>query len=182
LSWPAPRHILGGMSPRLRQLLVLAVAAAVLCGWWLYLRSPDVQVPRTFARIKQAVDGARGGMLVDQLHPSYSIKACWPGLVGDLGIEPSEDQLRAFAQTGIQMTLRGHADDPLVLTYEIHRIEPQDDGTVAAEVTIQIGTRSGQHAPEFEPHLVHQRFVLERSSFPFPALYIKSHKPFTVNL
>ncbi len=163
-------------------MIILAVVAVVLGGWWLYLRSPNVQVPRTFARIKQAVDGAHAGMLLDQLHPDYSIKKCWPGLTGDLGIEPSEEQLRAFAQAGIQATLQGHNDDPLVLTYEIHRIEPQDDGSVAAEVTVQISTRSGQHAPEFEPHLVHQRFVLERSGFLFPALYIKSHKPFTVNL
>jgi hypothetical protein len=170
------------MTPRLRQALIAGLAAAILLGWWLYLRSPSVQVPRTFARIKQAVDGARAGMLVDQLHPDYSVKACWPGLGGDLGIEPSNEQLLMFARQGIQVVLQSHADDPLVLSYEIHRITAQDDGSVVAEVTIQISTRSGQRTLDIEPPLVHQRFVLERASAIFPALYIKSHKPFSVNL
>src|SRR5258708_38381063 len=126
------------MSPRLRQMLVAGLVAIILSGWWLYLRSPSVQVPRTFARIKQAIDEARSGLLLDQLHPDYSIKVCWPGLGGDLGLTPSDDQLRLFARQGIPMALHGHTNAPLALSSESHHIEAHDDRSIHPPATLRI--------------------------------------------
>ncbi len=175
------RASLAGMAPRLRRILIALVAAVAFIAWYLYWGSPSVQAPRTFARIRAGIEEGSAGQVFDQLHPDYSIKACWPNQVADYGDLVSPGALRPLAQQGLNMVLRSHGDDPLVMAYDIHRIEALADGTVLVDVSIQFSTRSGRTAPIIDPPLVHKHFILSRSSRIFPALSIKSHEALTAN-
>ncbi len=165
------------MDPRLRTIILAAGAAVVFIAWYLYWGTAAVQVPRTFARIRAGVEAQSAGEVFDQLHPDYSIPANWPAQVAEHGDLVSTTQLRALAQLGLQSVLRSHNDDPLVMSYDIHRFEVLGDGTVRVDVSIQFGTRSGHEATLIEPPLVHKHFILARASSIFPALSIKSHEP-----
>lgn len=170
-----------GMDPRRRKILLAAIAAAAFIAWYLYWGSPGVQAPRTFARIREGIEEGRAGLVFDQLHPDYSIKASWPNQVAEYGDLVSPGALRPLAQQGLHMVLRSHAEDPLVMGYEIHRIEPLPDGTVRVDVSIRFSTRSGRTVDLVDPPLVHKHFILSRASAIFPALYIKSHEALTAN-
>ena len=62
---------------RSRLLLTLGLGAAFI-AWYFYWSSPGVQIPKTFARIREGVNESRANLIIDQLHPEYSIKRCWP--------------------------------------------------------------------------------------------------------
>jgi hypothetical protein len=164
------------VDPRRRTILLVLVAAAAFIVWYLYWCSPGVQAPRTFARIRAGIEEGRAGLVIDQLHPDYSVAACWPNQFAEYGDLVNLGALRTLAQQGLQMVLRTHADDPLLMSYDLHRIEVLADGTVQVEVSIQFATRSGHTVAIVEPPLVHKRFILSRASSIFPALYIKSHE------
>jgi hypothetical protein len=170
-----------GMDPRLRKILLGAVAAVAFIAWYLYWCSPSVQAPRTFARIRTGIEEGRAGLVFDQLHPDYSIKASWPNQLAEYGDLVSPGALRPLAQQGLQMVLRAHGEDPLVMGYELHRIEALADGTVQVDVSIHFSTRSGRAVDIVDPPLVHKHFILSRASAIFPALYIKSHEALTAN-
>jgi hypothetical protein len=169
------------MDARLRKILLLTGAAAAFIAWYLYWGSPGVQAPRTFARIRAGIEEGSAGLVFDQLHPDYSIRASWPNQLAEYGDLVSPGALRPLAQQGLQMVLRSHADDPLVMGYDLHRIEVLGDGTVRVEVSIQFSTRSGRAISIVDPPLVHKHFILSRASSIFPALYIKSHEALTAN-
>jgi hypothetical protein len=169
------------MNARLRKILLLTGAAAAFIAWYLYWGSPGVQAPRTFARIRAGIEEGSAGLVFDQLHPDYSIRASWPNQLAEYGDLVSPGALRPLAQQGLQMVLRSHADDPLVMGYDLHRIEVLGDGTVRVEVSIQFSTRSGRAISIVDPPLVHKHFILSRASSIFPALYIKSHEALTAN-
>jgi hypothetical protein len=166
--------------PRLRRYLPALVAAVAFVAWYLYWCSPRVQAPRTFARIRAGIEEGSAGAVIDQLHPGYSIKDSWPNQLADYGDLVSPGALRAFAQQGLNMMLRAHADDPLLMSYDLHRIEALADGTVQVDASIQFSTRSGRALSLIDPPLVHKRFILSRASSIFLALSIKSHEAFTV--
>jgi hypothetical protein len=169
------------VDPRLRRIVLALAAAVAFIAWYLYWCSPGVQAPRTFARIRAGIEEGRAGMVIDQLHPDYSIKASWPNQIAEYGDLVSPGALRPLAQQGLQMVLSAHADDPLVMSCDLHRIAVLADGTVQVEVSIQFSTRSGRAVSIVDPPLVHKRFILSRASSIFPALYIKSHEALTAN-
>ena len=165
---------------RSRLLLTLGLGAAFI-AWYLYWSSPGVQIPKTFARIREGVNESRANLIIDQLHPEYSIKRCWPNLLAEYGDLAAPGQLLLLARQGLQIVLRSHADDPLVMTYDIHRITDRGDGTYEVDVSMQLSTRSGHAVSIVDPPIVHKRFILARASSIFPALYIKSHEPLSAN-
>jgi hypothetical protein len=167
------------MEPRLRRILLATVAAVAFIAWYLYWGSAGVQAPRTFARIRAGIEEGRAGLVFDQLHPDYSIKDSWPNQIAEYADLVSPGALRPLAQQGLQSVLSMHADDPLVMGYDIHRIETLADGSVQVEVSIHFSTRSGHAVPIVDPPLVHKRFILSRASRIFPALYIRSHEALT---
>jgi hypothetical protein len=168
--------------PITRQRLIIASCAtlAFICWYW-YWSSASIQVPRTFTRIREGVNESRSGLIMDQLHPDYSIKECWPTVFAEYGGLASPGGFRLLAQQGVQLLLRSHADDPVVMSYDLHKIAVQPDGTVLVDVSIQFSTRSGQVLGLVDPPLTHKHFTLARSSAIFPALSIVSHEPFTAN-
>lgn len=168
--------------PITRQRLIIALGAMlVFMGWYWYWSSPSVQVPRTFTRIREGVNESRAGLILDQLHPDYSVKDCWPNLFNDYGGLATPGGFRLLAQQGVQLLLRSHADDPVVMSFDLHKITAQPDGSVQVDVSIQFSTRSGNSLRLIDPPLVHKHFVLARASSIFPALYIASHEPLTAN-
>jgi hypothetical protein len=162
------------------RLIVLAVIAAIALGYFLYWRTAGVQAPRLFNRIKVAVETGNALGIVDQLHPGYQVSKQWPGLFDDLGGDPTNDRNRALVTQGLMLLFRQQQNNPFVMTYELHTVEPQDDGTVAATVSVTLATTSGPMPIAMEPLLRH-RFVLQQDGWLTGRLYIKAHAPIKVS-
>ncbi len=167
-----------GMSLRTRQILVASGLLVLICAWYWWWSRPEVQVPRTFARIQQGIQETSAGLVIDQLHPDYNVAGNWSGQLAQVGEEvPGKPDARALARQGLGALLLMHRDDPFTFSYHIDSLTRGDDGEVTAEVSIQIGTRSGSGAPLLDPPLLRHRFVLARSGWLSAAYLIRSHEP-----
>lgn len=169
------------MTPaRLRLAIILGASLLTLC-WFLWWSGTSVQADRTFGRLKAAIEQGRAGGVLDNLHPQYDIKASWPTQVGGDGSEMvNNGTMRLLVQRGLTSLFQLQSADPFIFRYTIANVEPQDDGTVAVTVTIDLSTTSGHRPLTFTPSLTNQRFILAQDGW-WPALYVKSHAAFTVS-
>lgn len=157
-----------------RRTVVIIVASTVVAGfaYWLYWRSPSVQVPALFADLERAVEGGDPGATIGTLHPDYDAAGHWPVLAEYPLGEP-----RLVARQALAALYRQHADDPLRLDWSVTRIVPRDDGTVEVSATVVVNATRGGVAVELGPIDGH-RFVLARTGF--GGLRILRHDPISL--
>lgn len=169
------------MTPARLRLTLIAAAVALTLGWFLWWSSASVQADRTFARLKAAIEQGHANAVLDNLHRDYDIKSSWPNQIGDeAGGLVGTGALRLLVLRGLTALFQLQSADPFILRYTLSRIEPQDDGTVVAVVSLDLSTTAGQRPLTFTPSLTNQRFVLARDGW-WPALYVKSHPAFQVS-
>jgi hypothetical protein len=159
--------------------VVLLLLAAML----IRNRAPEIQAPATFERIAQAFADADAADVVAQLHPRYDFASEWPAYFGsgaETGIAAdNERDYRAMARRGIAVIFLQRGDNRLRFSYRIARIEPQPDGTVVVEATIDVGSSNGSGkvvAP------APRRWVLARDGWLTGRLKIVSHDRIDVSL
>ena len=118
--------------------------------------------------------------VLGNLHRDYDIKGSWPRQIGDeTGGALTDSALRLLVLRGLTALFQLQSADPFVFRYTIASVEPQDDGTVAVLVSIDLATTHGHRPLKFTPSLVNQRFVLAGEGW-WPALYVKAHPAFSV--
>jgi hypothetical protein len=168
------------MTPARLRLILIAAALALTLGWFLWWSSASVQADRTFARLKAAIEQGHAHGVLDNLHRDYDFKAAWPNQIGDeAGGLVNTSTLRLLVLRGLTALFQLQSADPFILRYTVSRIEPQDDGTVVAVVSLDLSTTAGQRPLTFTPSLTNQRFILARDGW-WPALYVRSHPAFSV--
>ena len=169
------------MTPARLRLLIIAGATLLALGWFLWWSSAGVQADRAFGRLKAAIERGSASGVLDNLHRDYDIKTSWPSQIGDeAGGLVNNGTLRLLVLRGLTALFQLQSADPFVFRYTLTGVEPQDDGTVVAIVTIDLATTSGNRPLTFTPPLTNQRFVLASEGW-WPALYVKSHPAFTVS-
>jgi hypothetical protein len=170
------------MALPVRKLAIAAavVALAAILVWWISSRSPQVQAPATFERIKDAIEDSDASGVVAQLHPRYDFAAMWPSHFsgGEASIAGDTD-LRTMAKRGIAVIFLQRGDNHLRFTYSIRRIQPQPDGTVKVDATIEVGSQQGG-GKLVEP--VEHHWVLAPDGWLMGRLKILSHDPIQVTL
>ncbi len=167
------------MTPaRLRLVIILGASLLTVC-WFLWWSSASVQAERTFARLQAAIQGGSAGGVLDNLHSSYDIKTSWPNQIGSAADVINDGALRLLVLRGLTALFQLQSADPFVFRYTVTNVEPQDDGTVAVLVTIDLSTTSGNRPLTFTPPLTNQRFILASEGW-WPALYVKHHPAFSV--
>lgn len=140
---------------RRRTRIVAAIAVALLIGWFLWWRSPGVQVPRAFAKLKAEIQGGDAAGTLAVLHPDYDLRAQFPNLAGE-----SDDPRRAVL--GLLFAVyQMQREDPFIFDYTLGATEPQPDGSMVVRATIHLSCRSGQLPFVIDPTL-RRRFVLRR--------------------
>lgn len=168
------------MTPARLRLLIIAGAVLLAVGWFLWWSSAAVQAERTFARLKAAIEGGSANGVLENLHRDYDLKASWPNQIGDeAGGLVNNGALRLLVLRGLTALFQLQSADPFVFRFTVTGVEPQDDGTVVAIVSIDLATTSGHRPLTFTPPLTNQRFVLASDGW-WPALYIKGHPAFSV--
>jgi hypothetical protein len=168
------------MTPARLRLLIIAAAAVLAVAWFLWWSSTAVQADRLFTRLKLAIEQGSAGGVLGNLHRDYDFKASWPNQIGnEAGDLVNNNALRLLVMRGLVGLFQLQSADPFVFRYTLAGVEPQDDGTVAAFVTIDLSTTAGHRPLVFTPPLTNQRFVLARDGW-WPALYVKGHPSFQV--
>jgi hypothetical protein len=165
-----------------RKLAVAAAAVALVAilAWLIHSRSPEIQAPATFERIKEAIEGSDAAGVVAELHPRYDFAAMWPSHFG--GSEASiagDTDLRTMAKRGIAVIFLQRGDNHLRFAYRVSRIDPQADGTVKVDATIEVGSQQGG-GKLVEP--VEHHWVLAPDGWLLGHLKILSHDPIQVSL
>jgi hypothetical protein len=177
-SWStdeAPR-----MTPAHLRLLIIAGAVLLTLGWFLWWNSATVQADRTFGRLKAAIERGSANGVLENLHRDYDLKTSWPSQIGDeAGGMVNNSALRLLVLRGLTALFQLQSTDPFILRYTLAGVEPQEDGTVVAIVTLDLATTAGHRPLTFTPSLTNQRFVLASEGW-WPALYVRSHPPFNV--
>jgi hypothetical protein len=167
------------ISSRLR-LSIFIGAPLVALVWFLWWSSTSVQTNRTFARLKHAIEQGSASAVLDNLHSAYDFKESWPSQIGnEAGSLVDNSAIRLLVLRGLAALFQLQTPDRFQFNYTISSIEDLDDGTVAATVTINLRTQSGHQPLTFTPTLTNQRFILATDGWS-PALYVKSHLPFSV--
>lgn len=141
-----------------RRALLAAIVVVALAGWFLWWRSPAVQVPQAFARLEAAIEGGDAADTLDVLHPDYDLAGQFPNLVDDAR-EPRQAVLGLLF--GVYQLQR---EDPFIFDHELGPVEVQADGTAVVHATIHLTCRSGQLPFTIDPSL-RRRFVLRRSGW-----------------
>jgi hypothetical protein len=156
-------------------------APLLMLVWFLWWSSASVQATRTFTRLKAAIENGQAGGVLDQLHRGYDFKTSWPNQIGDeAGDLVNTAAARLLVLRGLAALFQLQSADPFLFAFTLTTIEPQDDGTVAVAVSITLRTQSGHEPLTFTPRLINQRFILAKDGW-WPALYVKSHPPFSVS-
>ncbi len=154
--------------------IAIAIAAAIVLGWWLWWRSPSVQAPRTFAALARAMADGDAGGVVGRVHGEYDNRAQWPDLFGndDFGrVEP-----RKLAFLGLRQLFEHHRDDPIRCEWQVHEIASQDDGAFAVIASLRFATASGAMMTGPAGPLERHRFILARDGWS-AALFFRGHDP-----
>lgn len=143
---------------RRRKLLIAIAALVVVLGWFLWWRSPGVQVPRAFAALESAIEGGDAAGTLAVLHPDYHLSAQFPNLVGE-----SPDPRRAVL--GLLFAVyQMQRDDPFNFDCTLGPVESLADGAAVVHATIHLSCRSGQLPFAIDP-TIRRRFVLRRSGW-----------------
>lgn len=169
---------------RRSRLIAIAIAGIALLAWFLHWCTLGPQTERLFSHLKSAIENGRAGAVLDLLHADYSVRTCWPAQFAGEGADTdgfNDAGLRLLALRGLTVMFQMQSSDPLILAYHVDRVESLTDGSVAADVSLDLSTRSGHHPLRFQPTLVHQRFILRNSGW-WPSLMIAGHAPFTATL
>jgi hypothetical protein len=161
--------------------IAAAVAALVaVLAWWIHSRSPEVQAPATFERIQAAIEGSDAAGLVGELHPRYDFAAMWPSHFGSSEASIAGDaDLRTMAKRGIALIFMQRGENHLRFAYRIRRVDPQADGTVKVDATIEVGSQQGG-GKLVEP--VEHHWVLAPDGWLLGRLRILSHDRIEVSL
>lgn len=167
--------------PSRARLALGAAAVAVLAAtvWLLTGRDPESQARATFARLEQAVEARDASAVVAELHAEYPFTALWPGWfdqgesLGATGGEP-----RAIARRGMAVLFL-QRQEGLRMDHEVRRLSARDDGTVEAEVVIDVSSTGGG-GQVVSPREVH-RFTLAPEGWLKPTWRIRGHERFTVS-
>ncbi|MBA2482287.1 MAG: hypothetical protein H0V44_16615 [Planctomycetes bacterium] len=164
-----------------RKVISAVVLAVVVLGVVLLIRSRDParQAEATFARIKQAVEANDAGDVIDQLHPAYDFAGQWPGYFDNpdyktvLAAGSDDPTPRSMAKRGLSFLFLRHLQSRLRFLYAIQKVEPRADGTVAVDVTIEVGAADGGGL--LVDGIQKRRFVLARTGWLFGTLEVRSH-------
>ena len=140
------------------RLILTAVAVVVLTGWFVWWRSPGVQVPRAFAALEAAIESGNAAGTLAVLHADYDLRAQFPNLVGE-----TDDPRRAVLGLlfGVYQIQRG---DPFIFDSTLGPVETGKDGSAEVHATIHLSCRSGQLPFTIDPTL-RRRFVLRRDGW-----------------
>ena len=148
--------------PSLRvRLIATAVMVVVLLVWFMHWRSPEVQAPRTFALLQEAIAAGSAGGVLDLIDPRYDIPAQWPNLPwSELGTGEAREMTQR-ALTGLFFIQR---DNRLSLAVDIISVTPGADDRVSVVATLQLSSQQGTLPFALGPIRKH-RFVLARTSW-----------------
>ncbi len=150
--------------------LVLLVLVVI---WDQRRRAPEVQVPATFARLAAAVADHDAAGVMASVDLGYDFAATWPAIF------PAPEQARATAQRYLALAFLQQREQPVTMTWTLHGMQVLPDGSVQAEVSLQV---SGGLFTTAIPPLTRHRFHLVRSS-PLTGRYrIRDHAPFALTL
>jgi hypothetical protein len=138
-----------------------------------YRRSPDVQVPATFARLAQAFADHDAADVLACVDRSYDFSGKWPEVF------PDPATARGLAQRDLGRAFLFQAQEPIAMTWTLHHQQPMPDGSIRATVSLRITGGLFSHAiPELRQH----QFILRRGSLLTGRYRILDHAPFTLSV
>jgi len=148
--------------PSLRVRLIAAAAIViVLLAWFLHWRSPEVQAPRTFTLLQEAIADGSAVKVLDLVDPRYDIAAQWPNLPwSDFGT----GEARETAQRALTALFFMQRENRLSLAVDIISITPGADDRVTVIATLQLSSQQGTLPFSLGPLHKH-RFVLMRAGW-----------------
>lgn len=160
------------MSPKKIALIAGTVSLVVFVIWDQQRRTPELQVPATFARLATAINEHDASGVMACVDRSYDFTGKWPNLF------PDEKKARGLAQQGLAFAFLRAGQEPVTMTWTLEQLKPQPDGTVQALVSLDV---KGGLFTNAVPALSHHRFTLVKGGWISGRYRISDHAPFTLN-
>lgn len=158
-----------------RRMVVIAVCVLtfVIVLYEQHRRSPEVQVPLTFARIAQAIADHDAADLMACVDREYDFTGKWPQVF------PDPTVARGNAQRDLGRAFLAQLQEPLTMTWTLHSQQTMPDGSIRAVVSLKV---SGGLFSRVIPELHQHQFILRRGSLLTGRYRIRDHAPFTLDV